>query len=53
MQTKQKPQTTDTCIQRLIETCTDTNTDTNTHANTKNIKIFKHNKIYIKQMQYK
>ena len=30
MQTKQKAQTTHTCTQRLIETCT----DTYTHANT-------------------
>ena len=50
MQTKQKPQET------YIHTKTNRNThrhkETQTHANT-NVKVIKHNKIYIKQIQYK
>ena len=48
MQTKQKPQTTHTCTQRLIEIHTD---KTETHANTEMQKL--NIKIYIKQIQYK
>ena len=45
MPTKQKPQTTHTCTQRLIETNTYTNTDTHTHTRKhRNVKIFNYNK---------
>ena len=47
MQTKEKSQATHIYTQRLIEICTDTNT-----CKHRNIKIIKHNKIYIKQIQY-
>ena len=49
MQTKQKPQATHIYTRRLIEICTDTDRNTCKHGN---VKIIKHNKIYIKQIQY-
>ena len=51
MQTKQKPQGTHICTQRLIEICTDTKRQK--HMQTQNVKIIKHNKSYIKQIQDK
>ena len=51
MQTKQKPQATHICTQRLIEICTDTKRQK--HMQTQNVKIIKHNKSYIKQIQDK
>ena len=50
MHKKEKSQATHTYTQRLIEICRDTNTNTSKH---RNIKIIKHNKICIKQIQYK
>ena len=51
MQTKQKPQATHIYTQRLIEIRTDTR-DTNTCKH-RYVKIIKHDKIYIIQIQYK
>ena len=48
MQTKEKLQATPIYTKRLIEICTDTNTCEHI-----NIKIIKHNKIYVKQIQCK
>ena len=48
MQRKEKSQATHIYTQRLTEIRTDTNTFKH-----RNSKIIKHNKIYIKQIQYK
>ena len=50
MQTKQNPQATYIYTQRLTEIRT--NTKTETYCKHGNVKIIKHNKIYIKQIQY-
>ena len=47
MQTKQRPLATHIYTQRLIEIRTNRNT-----CKHGNVKIIKHNKIYIKQIQY-
>ena len=51
MQTKQKPQATHICTQRLIEIRADTKRQK--HMQHRNVKITKHNKIYVKQIHYK
>ena len=51
MQTKQKPHATHIYTERLIEICTDTKRQK--HMQTQNVKIIKHNKSYIKQIQDK
>ena len=48
MQTKEQSQATHIYTQRLIQIRTDTNTCKHI-----NVKIIKHNNIYIKQIQYK
>ena len=48
MQTKEKSHRTHIHTRRLIEIRTDTDT-----CKQRNIKIIKHNKIYMKQIQYK
>ena len=51
MQTKQKPHAPHIYTERLIEICTDTKRQK--HMQTQNVKIIKHNKSYIKQIQDK